>query len=54
MTIDGHTGGVAVENFQPLGHVGHSDPGTAEASWPFQQSGRTHAYAVIFDFDNQV
>jgi len=39
-----------VEDFQPFGHVGHSNPSSPQAGGRLEQIGRTHAHAIIFHF----
>ena len=53
VTVDGHAGGVAVENLQALGNVRHADAGAAKAVGLLDQLGGAHADPIVLYFNDE-
>src|SRR5262249_45820039 len=53
MTVDGHSGGISVEDLQTFSDIGHSDAAAAQASWTFKELGGAHTNAVILNFHDK-
>ena len=54
MAVNGHARGFSVQHFQALGDVGHADSGSSQPRRFFQKVRGTHAYAIVFHFNDQL